>query len=87
MIMRAWILLPALALSVWAAHAGARPMPGRAEVEAAVNRWFACHTGTNCQSLLRRRLTAVRCQRLSDPGYPDRILCVFSGTDFRGAGR
>jgi len=79
------ILLSALALTGWAGAAEAQPVPGRGEVEAAVNRWFACGTGADCRSLLRRRLTSARCQRLPvDPANPGRILCVFSGADFRG---
>lgn len=81
---RALQLLPALALLGWAASADARAMPNRAQIERAVNAWFACHTGPDCTGYpaFRRRLTSARCIRLPwDQTHPGRILCLFSGVD------
>lgn len=83
---RAWPPLLALALTGWAAPAAAQQrLPTRAQVEAAVNAWFACPAGTECSDALRRRLTASRCQRLpSDSSNAGRILCTFSGMNVGG---
>ena len=74
--MKAALLACALALAV-PAGADARPLPGRAEVQAALN----AHDPP-----LRYRLTRARCLRLPpDPYYPGRILCRYAGTARRGA--
>lgn len=87
--MHRWWLLPALVLLGDAAAAEARRLPHRAVVERAVNAWFACRPGQDCHDLpsFHRRLTSSRCQRLGDPVYPGRILCVFSGFNLEGRRR
>jgi len=67
-----------------AAAAAARPLPGRAQVEAALNAHETCR-GTDCIPPLRYRLTGARCLRLpADPYCPGRILCLYSGSVRRG---
>ena len=83
---RAWYLLPALALFGWTSAAEARRLPNRAQVEIAVNAWFACPAGTiECGPPFRRRLSRSHCMRLpADNGIPGRILCLFSGVTIGG---
>jgi hypothetical protein len=62
-------------------------MPGRAQIEAALNAHEACGGGgaNPCDPPLRYRLTGARCLRLPrDPSYPGRILCRYAGTVRRG---
>jgi hypothetical protein len=69
------LALSACALGL-APAAAARPLPGRAQVEAALN----AHDPP-----LRYSLTRARCLRLPpDPSYPGRILCRYFGTVRRG---
>lgn len=82
---RAWSLLPALALLGWTSAAEARRLPDRAQVEQAVNAWFACAAGAECGPPFRRQLSQSRCLRLPpDNGIPGRILCLFSGMNIGG---
>src|SRR5690242_5658238 len=87
---RGLCLLSALALLAAPAWAEARQLPGRADVERAVNAWFSwttCGAGRDCRGVPRfhRRLTSNRCYRLPPgDGEPGRILCVFSGVDTIG---
>jgi len=83
-------VLSALALFGWPAGAEARQLPGRAEVERAVNAWFDCGPGEDCRGrpAFHRRLTRSRCMRLGrDEAHPGRILCIFSGFNLRGGQR
>lgn len=81
--MRLLLFVCACALAVPAA-AGARPLPGRAQVEAALNAREAC--GGCDTPPLRYRLGRARCLRLPpDPYYPGRILCRYAGTARRGS--
>ncbi|HYD13388.1 MAG TPA: hypothetical protein VEC11_11125 [Allosphingosinicella sp.] len=83
---RSWYLLPAAALFLWSGAAEARRLPDRAQVERAVNAWFACRAGPDCAGwpAYRRQLTRSRCYRLpGEEAYPGRILCIFSGVDHR----
>lgn len=69
------------------AGAQARALPGRAQIEAALNAREACPGGADsaCYPPLRYRLTRARCQRLPpDPSYPGRILCRYFGAARRG---
>lgn len=84
--MRPLLLACACALGLPAA-AQARPLPGRAQVEAALNAYWDCPGGAHspCYPPLRYRLTRARCLRLPpDPYYPGRILCRYAGTARRG---
>jgi hypothetical protein len=83
----ALLSISASVLLGWASAADARPLPDRAQVERAVNAWYACHVYRECAGMpaYRRRLTRSRCYRLPvEEGYPGRILCVFSGVDTVG---
>jgi hypothetical protein len=87
---RSLCLLSALALAAAPSAAEARQLPGRAEVERAVNAWDACRAGADCRGLpsTHRRLTSSRCYRQGwDPTYPGRILCEFSGFNLTGGRR
>ena len=79
----------ALALLGAPTAAEARRLPDRPQVERAVNAWFACRPGQDCRGWpgFHRRLTGPRCYRLQDPGYPGRILCIFSGLNLTGGQR
>lgn len=82
--------IAALTMLAVPSAARARQLPGRAELERAVNAWFACRPGQECRGLpsFHRRLTSGQCQRLGwDPGYPGRILCMFSGFNLTGGRR
>lgn len=84
-IMKSARLLPALGLLLWAQGAEAQRLPTRAQVESAVNAWFACHAGTDCGEPFRRRLSRSRCLRQPrDRDHPRRILCLFSGVNIGG---
>jgi hypothetical protein len=85
---RLWCLSASALLLAWSPAAEARSLPDRAQVERAVNLWFACRGGAECGSPVRRRLTRSRCRRLPvDQLNPGRILCVFSGVNLSGGGR
>lgn len=83
---RACYLLSAVALFGWTVGAEARRLPNRAQVEIAVNAWFACPAGTaECGPPFRRRLSRSHCLRLPpDNGIAGRILCLFSGINIGG---
>lgn len=57
------------------------PLPGKAEVEAALNAHEACDGAGNqaCVPPLHYRLTRTRCYDLEDPYQPGRILCRYAG--------
>jgi hypothetical protein len=80
--MKAWRLLPSLALLGWPAGAEARRLPTRAQVERAVDAFFACRVECGGLRPFHRRLTSARCS--PDDGQRGRVMCAYSGYNIGG---
>ena len=81
---KAWSLVAVLALLAVPGAAESRRLPTRAQLERALNAFFACTAAMDCRDVLpfRRRLTSSRCY--PDDGTRGRVLCIFSGYNVGG---